>query len=188
MFRRPSREEFLGHRILRLLRAQPVERCARGNAPRPRLETAFRLEPDPGAIDAPERLDGQFVRRSRIAEDTQNPTAHSPLMNPEERLECRVANACVPLAELDQVAPLAVCDRVQRAARDFAHRSPASDRLYAGISVKVTPMEGIEWNLFGHPPLWKLEVRSIHHFSRLKRFSRRWDRQFRLLDIPIRSR
>src|SRR5580704_17658968 len=100
-WRRQIGEKLICHRILGLLRAQPVQRRASSDTARPGLKSAFRFESVTRAINAPEGLNREFVRCPRIANDAQNPPAHGALMETKERLECRLASLRAAPSELD---------------------------------------------------------------------------------------
>jgi hypothetical protein len=93
-------------------RAEPVERCSRGNATGPGLESAFGLETRVSAMDTPERLDREIFSGCRIADDAQDPAINGPLMRAEERFEC---------------VEVTLLKEIQHAARTFRHPSSLSD-------------------------------------------------------------
>ena len=64
-----------------------IERSVDGDAPRPRPESAFRVEPGARAIDASEGFDSEIFGRSWIADDVNNPIVDLALMLAEQRLE-----------------------------------------------------------------------------------------------------
>ncbi len=59
----------------------------RCHAPRPRLESARRVEARMRAVHPPEGLDCHILCRARIAHDAKHPAENRPLMCAEKRLE-----------------------------------------------------------------------------------------------------
>src|SRR5215471_2050713 len=64
-----------------------IDRGVGCDPPRPRPETARRIEASVRAINPPERLDGQVFRQRRISDDPYNPTVHFSLVLPKQSFE-----------------------------------------------------------------------------------------------------
>src|SRR5207237_479967 len=83
-----------GHRFRQLARRfaeidgfQVIDRNMSSDAPRPRSEGTAGIEPFAVTIDAPECLDGQFLRHRGIAHKTNYPSVYFALILPKQRLE-----------------------------------------------------------------------------------------------------